>query len=245
MRGPGAVACFTLHEGQGVSFALREWQPDQRDTPEVSTMMLDGLQEETHRFWYNWISKSKYQGRHREKVNRSLLILKLLIYEPTGAIVAAPTFSLPEDIGGTRNWDYRYSWVRDSSFTIYILLRMGFSAEAEAYMNFISDRFRFSRTAEGALPIMFSKSNLSFNSLNSVLTISRHPWRHRSARNRARTSRRIPRQPTSPDWQWSCNPLTARHLWRAPGRNIPVQQIRKASLVRSVACSPGDYRLRL
>jgi GH15 family glucan-1,4-alpha-glucosidase len=151
------VASFSLKEGQGVSFVLREWIPGRGHTPEISTMLVNSLQKETQKYWFNWISRSKYQGRHREKVNRSLLILKLLIYEPTGAIVAAPTFSLPEDIGGTRNWDYRYSWVRDSSFTIYILLRMGFSAEAEAYMNFISDRFRFSRNADGALPIMFSK----------------------------------------------------------------------------------------
>lgn len=76
--------------------------------------------------------------------------------EPTGAIIAAPTFSIPEDIGGVRNWDYRYSWVRDSSFTIYILLRLGFKAEADAYMDFITDRIKNSRSADGALPIMFT-----------------------------------------------------------------------------------------
>lgn len=70
--------------------------------------------------------------------------------------MAAPTFSIPEDIGGTRNWDYRYSWVRDSSFTIYILLRLGFRTEAHAYMGFIMKRFVESRGPDGGLPIMFT-----------------------------------------------------------------------------------------
>lgn len=76
--------------------------------------------------------------------------------EPTGAIIAAPTFSIPEDIGGVRNWDYRYSWVRDSSFSIYILLRLGFKAEADAYMDFIMERMTSSRGPDGGLPIMFT-----------------------------------------------------------------------------------------
>jgi GH15 family glucan-1,4-alpha-glucosidase len=112
-------------------------------------------------FWLQWISQSTYKGRWREAVSRSLLILKLLTYEPTGAIVAAPTFSLPEDFGGGRNWDYRYCWVRDSSFTIYILLKMGFRLEAEAYMDFMSNLIRTGRLPDGNLPIMFSKSQLS------------------------------------------------------------------------------------
>ena len=156
--GEGIATTFHLKEGQAVSFVLRDHTADgETDHEHITTALLDQIQFDTQNFWFNWISKSKYKGRWREVVSRSLMILKLLTYEPTGAIIAAPTFSLPEDFGGVRNWDYRYSWVRDSSFTIYILLRMGFTEEAEAYMNFISDRFRYSRTKEGALPIMFSK----------------------------------------------------------------------------------------
>lgn len=155
--GEGITTTFHLKEGQAVSFVLRDHAADEeRDHEHITTTLINQVQLDTQNFWFNWISKSRYKGRWREVVSRSLMILKLLTYEPTGAIIAAPTFSLPEDFGGVRNWDYRFSWVRDSSFTIYILLRMGFTEEAEAYMNFISDRFRYSRTKEGALPIMFS-----------------------------------------------------------------------------------------
>ena len=105
------------------------------------------LQHYTFRYWLNWLkylqddlsngSKCKYRGRWREHVERSALTLKLLTYEPTGALVAAPTFSLPEDFGGERNWDYRYSWVRDSAFTIYAFIRLGFTDEADNFMKFI------------------------------------------------------------------------------------------------------------
>ncbi|KAG4423514.1 hypothetical protein IFR04_003337 [Cadophora malorum] len=155
MLGAGIVAHIHLEEGQAISFVLRDDIPN-HVTRDVTTEVLDRQQHDTQTFWFNWISKSTYKGRWREVVSRSLLILKLLTYEPTGAIIAAPTFSIPEDIGGVRNWDYRFCWVRDSSFTIYILLRMGFTAEADAYMEFISERFRKSRSAEGALPIMFT-----------------------------------------------------------------------------------------
>lgn len=155
MRGEGVTAQIHLWEGQQVSFVLRDDIPN-HVTRDVTPDVLDLQQHDTQTFWYNWISKSSYKGRWREVVSRSLFILKLLTYEPTGAIIAAPTFSIPEDIGGFRNWDYRFCWVRDSSFTIYILLRMGFTEEADAYMDFISDRFRKSRSPEGALPIMFT-----------------------------------------------------------------------------------------
>ncbi|KAI0438098.1 Six-hairpin glycosidase-like protein [Xylaria telfairii] len=155
MKGDGVVARVTLQEGQSVSFILRRDIPN-HVTTNITTAVLDSQQHDTQLFWYNWLSKSQYQGAWREVVFRSLMILKMLTFEPTGAIVAAPTFSIPEAIGGVRNWDYRFSWVRDSSFTIYIFLRMGFTDEADAYMRFIDDRFQKSLTHEGALPIMFT-----------------------------------------------------------------------------------------
>jgi GH15 family glucan-1,4-alpha-glucosidase len=91
-------------------------------------------------FWRAWIGGCTYRGRWREMVRRSALVLKLLTYRPTGAIVAAPTASLPEALGGSRNWDYRYTWIRDAAFTLYALLRLGFTEEAEAFMGFLQAR---------------------------------------------------------------------------------------------------------
>ena len=91
-------------------------------------------------YWRRWLSKCTYRGRWREKVERSALVLKLLTYEPTGAIVAAPTTSLPEGIGGSRNWDYRYTWIRDAAFTVYAFLRLGFTEEATRFLDFLSER---------------------------------------------------------------------------------------------------------
>ncbi|KAF2027906.1 Six-hairpin glycosidase [Setomelanomma holmii] len=152
--GDGVVASFRLHEGQAVSFILRDAEDH---SPElIDTAMVNELQTSTHEYWFRWISQSKYMGRWSEVVTRSLLLLKMLIFEPSGAIVAAPTFSLPEAIGGSRQWDYRYSWVRDASFTIYILLRMGYSQEAEAYTGYIFQRMKEAKARHGALPIMFT-----------------------------------------------------------------------------------------
>ncbi|MFE9613824.1 glycoside hydrolase family 15 protein [Streptomyces sp. NPDC006012] len=89
-------------------------------------------------YWRRWLHQSQYRGRWREQVHRSALTLKLLTYAPTGAIVAAATTSLPEQIGGERNWDYRYVWVRDAAFCVYALLRLGFAGEAEAFMRFLT-----------------------------------------------------------------------------------------------------------
>lgn len=152
--GDGVTATFTLIEGQAVSFILRD--ADDHNPDIIETEQVTELQKTTHKYWATWIQQSKYVGTWQEVVARSLLLLKMLTFEPTGAIVAAPTFSLPEDFGGSRNWDYRYSWVRDASFTIYILLRTGFSHEAEAYVSYIFQRVKEAKARNGALPIMFS-----------------------------------------------------------------------------------------
>jgi hypothetical protein len=106
-KSEGVVARIRLLEGQAISFVLRD-DIDNHVTRDVTTEVLDEQQSATQAFWFNWISKSKYKGRWREVVSRSLMILKLLTYEPTGAIIAAPTFSIPEDIGGIRYVAFRY-----------------------------------------------------------------------------------------------------------------------------------------
>ncbi|KAJ4383546.1 hypothetical protein N0V86_001599 [Didymella sp. IMI 355093] len=153
--GNAVTTSFRLTEGQAVSFILRD--ADDHEPDHIDTNLVDKLQMDTVKYWNRWIGGSKYSGRWDEVVTRSLFILKMLIFEPTGAIIAAPTFSLPEDFGGSRNWDYRYSWVRDSSFTIYIFLRMGFSYEAEAYSSYMFQRIDEAKERRvGSLPIMFT-----------------------------------------------------------------------------------------
>ena len=142
MRDGGVTSTFTLNEGDEIPVVLAQ-------ADGLPPMPLERLarrcQDEfkaTLHFWQSWIAQSQYQGRWREMVKRSCLALKLLTYVPTGAIVAAPTTSLPEKIGGGRNWDYRYTWMRDAAFTIYAFLRVGFTAEAERFMQFLEMRCR-------------------------------------------------------------------------------------------------------
>jgi GH15 family glucan-1,4-alpha-glucosidase len=89
--------------------------------------------EDTAQYWRTWAGKSRYTGRWREMINRSALILKLMTDQEHGSIVAAPTFGLPEQIGGERNWDYRYVWLRDASFTLYAMMRLGYVDEAQRF----------------------------------------------------------------------------------------------------------------
>ena len=110
----------------------------------------------TIEYWRWWLAKSRYQGRWRETVHRSALTLKLLTFRPTGGIVAAPTTSLPEQLGGGRNWDYRFTWIRDAAFSLYALLRLGFTDEAAAFMDWLRERFSEERPgALGPLQIMY------------------------------------------------------------------------------------------
>src|SRR3954468_1508494 len=146
---------FTVRAGTSVTFVLERVEPDYvpREYSEAETR---AAYEQTIAFWRNWVSRSQYKGRWREMVNRSALTLKLLTYRPTGAIVASPTCSLPEQLGGERNWDYRYTWIRDAAFSLYGLLRLGFSEEAAAFMSWLDDRMREGRMGPGGpLQIMY------------------------------------------------------------------------------------------
>jgi GH15 family glucan-1,4-alpha-glucosidase len=147
----GVAATFTLEEGESVDIEL-EWNGEVRPLAEGETAELFAR---TSDFWQNWVSQSRYRGRWREMVQRSALVLKLLVYHPTGAMVAAPTTSLPEQLGGGRNWDYRYSWLRDAAFTIYALMRLGFLEEAASFMDWVQRRCE-AATKERDVMIMYS-----------------------------------------------------------------------------------------
>ncbi|GAA2840656.1 glycoside hydrolase family 15 protein [Kitasatospora paracochleata] len=128
------VSDFTVHAGERVRFVLT-WQPSHLTTSPRSDP--DAALERTLEGWQRWSSGCRYRGEWREAVLRSLITLKALAYEPTGGIVAAPTASLPERIGGQRNWDYRFCWLRDSSMTLSALLRGGFREEAAAWRKWL------------------------------------------------------------------------------------------------------------
>ncbi|MFE2884221.1 glycoside hydrolase family 15 protein [Streptomyces graminifolii] len=130
-------ADFKLDEGESEVFALDQVDGEVTSRPCARQEAEDEFAS-TVAYWRRWVSQSRYRGRWREMVHRSALTLKLLTYAPTGAIVAAPTTSLPEQLGGERNWDYRYVWIRDAAFCVYALLRLGFTGEAEAFMKFVT-----------------------------------------------------------------------------------------------------------
>jgi GH15 family glucan-1,4-alpha-glucosidase len=154
--GGSVHAVFTLHAGDVRTFCLSVVPIDTVETAPLPDDEAQRLFDTTVRFWRGWLSTCTYRGRWRETVRRSVLGLKLLTYKPTGAIVAAPTASLPEGIGGVRNWDYRYTWIRDSAFTLYAFLRLGFTREAEAFMGFLRERaFELADTEGPPLQIMY------------------------------------------------------------------------------------------
>ncbi len=147
-------AGFQLAEGESAVFALDEVSGGAVPRP-CSGEEAEELLAATVGFWRNWLSASRYRGRWREVVHRSALTLKLLTYAPTGAIVAAPTTSLPEQIGGERNWDYRYVWIRDAAFCVYALLRLGFTSEADAFVQFLRHATTSQLSASGPMQVMY------------------------------------------------------------------------------------------
>jgi GH15 family glucan-1,4-alpha-glucosidase len=148
-------ARIVLRAGEIVTFVLDRLEDGQKPTsysdPDIAAEF-----DATVAFWRGWLRRSSYSGRWREMVHRSALTLKLLTYAPTGAIVAAPTTSLPEHLGGERNWDYRYTWMRDAAFTLYALLRLGFTDEAGAFLEWLQARIRQAAEREsGPLQVMY------------------------------------------------------------------------------------------
>jgi GH15 family glucan-1,4-alpha-glucosidase len=149
-----AGARFTLGEGERATFVLAHLQEDEGPGEILSEVGFEELLSSTLHYWRRWLSQSTYQGRWREVVNRSSLVLKLMVYDPTGALVAAPTMGLPERMGGERNWDYRYTWLRDAALALYALIYVGFEDEARHFMSWLSDRCH--EDSDGLLQPLYS-----------------------------------------------------------------------------------------
>ncbi len=131
-----AVAEFTLAPNQTADFLLEHVEKEHDYQKDFKTFITKSLFE-TVNYWKEWVAQSTYSGRWMDMVNRSALVLKLLTSHKYGSIIAAPTFGLPELVGGGRNWDYRYTWIRDASFTVYALLRLGYTKEAAGFMHWV------------------------------------------------------------------------------------------------------------
>ncbi|WP_446218529.1 glycoside hydrolase family 15 protein [Micromonospora sp. IBHARD004] len=144
----------TLREGESGGVVLETGVSP--DRPRFYTPgEVQELLEQTRDFWRRWLDRSRYTGRWREMVERSAITLKLMTYAPTGALVAAPTAGLPEQIGGERNWDYRYTWIRDAAISVRALLALGFTDEAWQYMHWVDYRIREAKEREVPLQIMY------------------------------------------------------------------------------------------
>ncbi len=166
----GVCGEFDLHAEEERFFRLESTRDDTLYPKAQAREYYENEFLATKRYWQGWAARCQYHGRWREMVIRSALVLKLLTYQPTGAIVAAPTTSLPETIGGARNWDYRYTWLRDAAFTIYSLLILGFLDEARAFMDWLAARC-YSLKDGSALQPMYSidgRSELSECTLNHL-----------------------------------------------------------------------------
>lgn len=164
------IAEIELKAGETKNFVIKEIPSGKECDGCFSKEVANAGFKATVHFWRNWLKQSTYTGRWQEVVHRSALTLKLLTFEPTGAIVAAPTCSLPEGIKGERNWDYRYTWIRDASFTIYGFMRIGFNQEAQNFMQWIEARCQELRP-DGSLQVMYGidgRHNLKEEHLNHL-----------------------------------------------------------------------------
>jgi GH15 family glucan-1,4-alpha-glucosidase len=153
IRDGAAFAEFTLDENRSAAFVFVTCVAGAPQS--LSEEEIRPLFRRTVDYWHDWLGQCTYTGRWREMVHRSALALKLMTFEPTGAIVAAPTASLPEHLGGVRNWDYRYTWIRDAAFTLYGLLRVGFTEAAANFMDWIAARCR-EENWDGSLQVMYT-----------------------------------------------------------------------------------------
>ena len=160
-----AIAAFVVKPGERVIFSLSYSSQNPAILPELKTTGFARL-EQTVAYWKNWIGRCQYRGVYEEQVKRSALTLKLLTHAPSGAIIAAPTTSLPEKVGGERNWDYRYCWLRDASFTTRALVKLGFEEEAHAYMDWILHATQLTRPELQVVYSVFGHANLKEEELN-------------------------------------------------------------------------------
>jgi len=152
--GDGLRATLGMREGESGRGMVLESMGGEPQS--IAPAELDRLADDTAAYWKRWLNRSTYTGRWREMVSRSAMTLKLLTYEPTGAPVAAATFGLPEQTGGERNWDYRFTWVRDGSLTIHALASLGYLEEASRFGLWIRDRItEHVGAASGPLKIMY------------------------------------------------------------------------------------------
>ncbi|MDX5437157.1 MAG: glycoside hydrolase family 15 protein, partial [Pontibacter sp.] len=154
VKGQDATANFSLKTGEKVDFIFEYVTcstPSAQDLEEFVTQSL----YDTINYWKNWVGSCSYKGRWMEVVNRSALVLKLMTSNTYGSLVAAPTFGLPEQMGGGRNWDYRYTWIRDASFTVYALLRLGYMKEAKRFVDWV-DRQCDDVGSAGHLRLMYT-----------------------------------------------------------------------------------------
>ncbi|MBB6611585.1 glycoside hydrolase family 15 protein [Pontibacter sp. Tf4] len=160
-----ATAQFIVQPGEQILFSMSYSGQCPVVLPELPKTGLNRMHQ-TIAYWENWSSRCQYKGVYEQAVKRSALVLKLLAHAPSGAIVAAPTTSLPEHPGGGRNWDYRYCWLRDASFTVRVLIKLGYTDEAHAYMNWILHATRLTRPKLQVVYSVFGHAKLKEKTLD-------------------------------------------------------------------------------